>query len=129
MARKPIERTTSGRREFIEDTEDDNVINMEIARKALAESEPPDGDTWIDRLEEGTVFLAEEKNSFNFICPQFLLLEKWDRAVRLYSYTKGDTQTFFVSKNKFCNRFALTETISIIPNVDAMLKILTKDEL
>lgn len=105
----------------------DNVINFDEAKKAVATAggDPPwMSDSWIDDLEPGTVFLVEEKNSFNFVCPQFLLLEKLEKAVRLYNYTKGDTQTFYVSKNKFCNRFALTETTAFYSDVDAMLEIL-----
>lgn len=124
MARKTVRQ--SEQKEFVkEDTEMDNVVNFEEARKGLADGEPPSGQsTWIDELEEGTIFLVEEKNSFNFVCPQFLLLEKLEKAVRLYNYTKGDTQTFYVSKNKFCNRFALTETTAFYSDVDAMLEIL-----
>lgn len=129
MARKAVRQ--SEQKEIVkEDTEMDNVVNFEEARKGLADGEPPsESSTWIDDLEEGTIFLVEEKNSFNFVCPQFLLLEHWEHAVRLYNYTKGDTQTFFVSKNKFCNRFALTEVISKVDNIEAMLKILVKEDM
>lgn len=43
----------------------DNVINLEEARLALASKEPPSGGNWLSTLDQGVSFLASKKGTFS----------------------------------------------------------------
>lgn len=78
--------------------------------KQLGGKEPPEGDTWLERLKENTVFIAKEKNSQNFMLAQFGVAEKMNGYSRLIAYINPvDPQGVLVDNTRFCNRFDMVE--------------------
>ena len=65
---------------------------------------------WLSGLPEGTIFVAEEKGTVNFICPQFQIDYIFFKAIRLLSFI--DNSYFWTTGERFSRRFTLVEVLA-----------------
>jgi hypothetical protein len=79
--------------------------------------EPPSKSKhWLNDVPEGSIFLVEERDSRNFILPQFAIDHRYGKAIKIYSYIDG--ALFWTTAERFSNRFNLIEILALGSSLD-----------
>lgn len=72
-------------------------------------------DIWLENMDEGTVFVAKEKNTSGFLLPCFILSRKFTKAYVLMQDTgQGGHVHLWVDPRRFCNRYELVEILQVL---------------
>lgn len=105
--------TTIEEQDFYE-KESNNVVDLKLVSGG---KEPPADGNWLRELEDGTIFLIEDKNSHDFNLGQVRLLHKEEKSIYLGFIVNGNPITSFVNPIKFCQRYRLYETLGVVKDM------------
>lgn len=96
----------------MEEEKETNVVSLQLITGG---KEPPTGDTWLDKLDIGTVFLVKAKAMLEQPLGLFWLLGRTPKAAILKTPSVQDK--IYYDPNTFCRQFILFENLGSIEEI------------
>lgn len=90
-----------------------NILPFEKPVLLTGGKEPPStANCWLDKLEEGTLFLVSKQGDFNL--GLFLLLGRTSEKTTILVHKDNPNQKLYINPGVFCNTFRLYETLGVV---------------